>query len=84
MHNGPIELKVDGVLGVIVYVTVAIVPHCPSNGVNVYVAELVVLTTEGDHVPKMSLSELIGKMGGVELLQTVVLNENKVVFKLSI
>ena len=43
--------------------------HCPSSGVKVYVADSVLLTVEGDHVPVMPLLEVEGKIGAVSPTQ---------------
>ena len=43
--------------------------HCPSLGVKVYVADSVLLTVEGDHVPVMPLLEVEGKIGAVSPTQ---------------
>ena len=38
-------------------------PHCPVDGVNVYVPLAVLLTTAGDHVPVMPFEEVPDKTG---------------------
>ena len=46
---------------------VAVVPHCPAAGVNVYfvVPAVAVLIVAGLHVPVMLLFELVGRAGAV-------------------
>ena len=41
-------------------VSVAVVAHCPTAGVNVYVV-VAVLLSAGDHVPVMPLVDVVGR-----------------------
>ena len=58
---GAIAANVGVTLGFTVTVNVAVVPHCPANGVNVYVV-VVVLFIAGDHVPVMPFVDVVGKV----------------------
>jgi hypothetical protein len=53
-------------------VIVAVVPHCPASGVNVYVVgpSTVVLITAGAHVPVMASREVPGRAGAAEFWQS--------------
>ena len=55
--------KVGVTSGVTVTSIVVVVAHCPASGVNVYVPLVVLLTTAGDQVPVMPLSEVVGNTG---------------------
>jgi hypothetical protein len=46
-----------------------VVAHCPPFGVNVYIPEIVLLTTAGDQVPITPLVDVVGKVGAVVPLQ---------------
>jgi hypothetical protein len=62
----------DGVMfGFTVTVKVAVVAHCPAVGVNVYVPLVVLLTTDGLHVPVMLLVDVFGNVGTVPPAQIV-------------
>ena len=50
-------------LGVTVTSIVVDVAHWPASGVNVYVPLTVLLTTDGDHVPVIPLSDVNGNVG---------------------
>jgi hypothetical protein len=47
---------------------VAVVAHCPADGVNVYVVvpAVVVLIVDGLHVPVIPFVEVVGSVGAVE------------------
>jgi hypothetical protein len=47
-----------------------VVAHCPPFGVNVYIPEIVLLTTAGDQVPITPLVDVVGKVGAVVPLQS--------------
>jgi hypothetical protein len=49
--------------GFTVTVKVAATAHCPEDGVNVYVAELVLLTVAGLQFPATPLADVAGKVG---------------------
>ena len=57
-------VKVGVTFGVTVIVKVAVVAHCPTVGVNVYVV-VAVLFKAGDHVPVMPLIEVVGNGANV-------------------
>src|SRR5678815_1499339 len=57
------KLNVGIIFGITVTVNVVGLAHCPAVGVNVYVPEVVLLTTAGFHVPVMPLVEVPGKAG---------------------
>jgi hypothetical protein len=54
--------------GFTVIVKVAVVAHCPAEGVNVYVV-VAVLFSAGDQVPFMPLFEVVGKADKVSPAQ---------------
>lgn len=54
---------------VTVTVNVAVVAHCPTAGVKVYVVVAVLLTVAGLQVPAIPLSDMEGRMGAVDPLQ---------------
>jgi len=60
---GAIAAKVGVTAGVIVTSSVVDVAHWPASGVNVYVPLTVLLTTAGDQVPVMPLSDVVGSTG---------------------
>ena len=57
---GPKELNVGFTTVFTVIVNPDVVAHCPAAGVNVYVV-VFVLSSAGDHVPVIPLSEVVGK-----------------------
>ena len=65
LHIGAGVVKVGVTWLLTVTVTSAVVAHCPALGVKVYVAEAVLLTVVGLHVPVMPLLEVVGKTGAV-------------------
>lgn len=58
-------------VGVTVTAKLVVLAHKPAVGVNVYTPLFWLLTTVGFQVPVMPLSDVVGKRGGVELLQMV-------------
>ena len=50
-------------IGLIIISNVVDVAHWPASGVNVYVPLTVLLTTAGDHVPVIPLSDVVGNTG---------------------
>ena len=56
-------------LGLIVEVTVVVLAHCPTVGVKVYVALVVLFTIDGFQVPVIPLVEVVGKSGAAEPMQ---------------
>jgi len=60
---GAIEAKVGVMFGVTVTSIVAVVAHWPASGVNVYVPLVILLTTAGDQVPVIPLSDVVGNIG---------------------
>jgi hypothetical protein len=62
---GAIAVNVGTMVGVTVMVKVAVVAHWPPFGVNVYVADVVLLTVAGLHVPVILLLEVVGSVGAV-------------------
>ncbi len=58
-QNGPTDVNVGVMFGVIVMVSEAVVAHCPAVGVNVYVV-VAVLLIAGDHVPLIPLLDVVG------------------------
>lgn|SRR5436190_13978947 len=63
MVNVVPKLNEGVILGLTVTVKLNGKAHCPAVGVNVYVPVLVLLTTEGLHVPVIPLSDVVGKPG---------------------
>lgn len=61
--------KVGVTIGLTVTVKVVVTAHRPLVGVNVYVPEFILSTTEGLQLPVIPLSELPGKPGTVPPLQ---------------
>jgi hypothetical protein len=59
------KLKVGVIFGVIVTVNVAVVAHKPAVGVNTYTPLVVLLTTDGLHVPVIPLVDMFGNTGTV-------------------
>ena len=57
-------LNVGVVFGLTVIVSVAVVAHCPTDGVNVYIV-VAVLFNAGDQVPVMPFSDVVGKADNV-------------------
>ena len=60
---GATAAKVGVTFEVTVTSTVVVVAHWPASGVNVYVPLDVLLTTAGDQVPVMPLSDVVGNIG---------------------
>lgn len=56
---GATAVKVGVTIGFTVMVIVVVVPHCPADGVNVYVV-VAVLFNAGVHVPVIPLFEVVG------------------------
>ena len=56
---GATAVKVGVILGLTVMVRVAVVAHCPTVGVNVYVV-VAVLSSAGVHVPVTPLLDVVG------------------------
>jgi hypothetical protein len=69
LQNGTIGANVGVTVGVTVTVKVAVVAHWPAVGVNVYVADAMLLTNAGLHVPVIPLVDVVGKTGAGEPLQ---------------
>jgi hypothetical protein len=71
-QNGPIWVNVGVTWVATVILMVAVVPHCPASGVNVYVVapRVAVLIVAGAHVPEMLSSELVGNTGATEFWQS--------------
>ena len=65
------KLKVGVIFGLTVTVSVVVVAHDPAAGVNVYVPEFWLSTTEGLHVPVIPFAEDTGNEGTVPPLQIV-------------
>ena len=63
---GATAAKVGVTLGFTVTVNVVAVAHWPASGVKVYVPLTVLLTTAGDQVPVMPLSDVVGNVGATE------------------
>src|SRR4029077_1254596 len=61
-QNGPTAANVGSTFGLIVIVSVAVVAHCPTPGVNVYVV-VAVLLIAGAHVPVIPSIEVVGSAG---------------------
>jgi hypothetical protein len=59
------KLNVGVMFGLTVTVNVVVVAHCPADGVNVYVPEFTLLTTEGFQVPVMLFVDVVGREGTV-------------------
>lgn len=61
-------MKVGVSAPLITILIVAVVPHCPAAGVNVYVVvpTVAVFIVEGFHVPMILLLEVAGNAGAVE------------------
>jgi hypothetical protein len=69
LQNAGIAAKVGVVLLLTVMFNVVVVAHCPVVGVKVYVAEAVLLTVAGDHVPVIPFVDVVGKTGATNPLQ---------------
>jgi hypothetical protein len=67
-HSGPIAVNVGVICGLMVILRVAVVAHCPADGVNVYVVVpgVAVLIVAGLHVPVIPLLDAVGSDGAVE------------------
>ena len=65
-QNGATAAKVGVTLGVTVTSIVVAVAHWPASGVNVYVPLTVLLTTAGDQVPVIPLSDVVGNVGATD------------------
>ena len=63
------KLNVGVTIGLTVTVKVVVVAHNPAVGVNVYTPLVVLLTTDGFHVPVIPLVEVVGKIGTVPPVQ---------------
>ena len=63
LQKGGIALNVGMVLGVTVTVREAVVAHCVTAGVKVYVPVVVLLTVAGLQVPVTPLVEVAGNTG---------------------
>ncbi len=63
---GAMAAKVGVTAGITVTSIVVVVAHRPASGVNVYVPLVVLLTTAGDHVPLIPLSDVNGSIGATE------------------
>ena len=61
-------MKVGVIAPLTTILIVAVVPHCPAAGVNVYVVvpTVAVFIVAGFHVPVILLLEVVGNAGGVE------------------
>ena len=59
----PPKLKVVATIGFTVTVKVAVSPHCPASGVNVYVAEFWLSATAGLQLPDIPFEEVVGRTG---------------------
>ena len=57
-------LNVGVIFGLTVIVSVAVVAHCPADGVNVYIV-VAVLFNAGDQVPVMPFSDVVGNADNV-------------------
>jgi hypothetical protein len=62
-QSEPNGLNVGVIIGVTVTSIVVDVAHWPASGVNVYVPLTVLLTTAGDQVPVIPLSDVVGNTG---------------------
>ena len=62
-QSEPNGLNVGVTSGVTVTSIVVVVAHCPASGVNVYVPLVILLTTAGDQVPVIPLSDVVGNTG---------------------
>ena len=69
LHMAGIAANNGVMRGLTVIESVTWLAHNPAVGVNVYVAEVVLLTVAGDHVPLIPLLEVVGKTGAVDPLQ---------------
>jgi hypothetical protein len=65
------KVNVGVIFGLTVTVNVVLTAHCPAPGVKVYVAELVLLTVAGFHVPETPFDEVFGNEGTVPPEQTL-------------
>ena len=66
-QSGPIQVNVGVICGSIVTLKVAVVAHCPADGVKVYVVvpAVAVLIVAGLHVPGIPLLDVAGSVGAV-------------------
>jgi hypothetical protein len=67
-HKGPMAAKVGVICVAIVTLSVAVVPHCPPAGVNVYtiVPTVAVLIVAGFQDPVIFSIEVAGSAGAVD------------------
>lgn len=67
-HKRPIGSKLGTICDVISISIVAVEPHCPPVGVNVYIDLPIVevLTIAGLHVPVIPSTDVVGKAGATE------------------
>ena len=70
MESDEPKLNVGVIFGLTVTENVAGTAHCPAVGVNVYVPEFRLSTTEGLHVPVILFVDVLGKTGTVPPAQT--------------
>ena len=68
---GATAVNVGVIFGLTVTVKLVESAHWPAAGVNVYVPEFVLLTTDGFHVPVMPLPDVAGKEGTAAPAQIV-------------
>ena len=64
-QSEPNGLKIGVTFGITVTSIVVVVAHWPASGVKVYVPLAVLLTTAGDQVPVIPLSDVVGNTGAV-------------------
>ena len=65
------KANVGVAFGLTVTEKVAVVAHCPADGVNVYTADAVLLTVAGLHEPVIPLEEVVVNVGTVPPSQIV-------------
>lgn len=68
--------KVGITIGFADTLNVATLAHCPAFGVKVYVADVVLLTVAGSHVPAIPLVDVVGKIGANAPLQNAAMGKN--------
>ena len=66
-QSGPIAENVGVTCGSTVMLSVAVIAHCPADGVNVYVVvpAVAVLMVAGLHVPVTPLLDVAGSVGAI-------------------
>ena len=73
---GAIALNAGMIFRLTVMFKVVVVAHCPASGVNVYVADVVLSTVAGLHVPVILFVDIVGKVGAAAPEQIAAIASN--------